>query len=201
MTTTARLLRERVTGMCFIATAFAVSDTPRVENSLGQFILYRGRNMTSLSFENPVFCAYALAAGLMLLKAATHSWLTVFRMLKVKGGFRLPEDARKTPMNPNPSASQLEPNEYVERTRRLHQNEVENVPLFLASGLLYVLIAPRFAVAATLFAIYVVTRFIHFTIVMSHGTHDARATAWTPGSLVIYWMSGSVVVHAAQALL
>jgi glutathione S-transferase len=157
--------------------------------------------MTSLGFENPVFCAYALAAGLMLLKAASHSWLTVARMLKVKGGYRLPEDARRTPLNRNPTPGQLENNDYVERTRRLHQNEVENVPLFLASGLLYVLTAPRFALAATLYGIYVVTRFIHFAIVMLEGTHDARATAWTAGSLILYWMSGSVVVHAARALL
>jgi glutathione S-transferase len=157
--------------------------------------------MTALAFENPVFCAYALAAGLMLIKAASHSWLTVARMLKVKGGYRLPEDLRKTLLNPNPDPGQLEPNDYVERTRRLHQNEVENVPLFLTSGLLYVLTGPRFAVAATLYGIYVVTRFVHFVIVMSEGTHDARATAWTAGSLVLYWMSGSVVVHAVNALL
>jgi len=157
--------------------------------------------MSSLSFENPVFCAYAVAAGLMLLKAASHSWLTVVRMMKANAGFRLPEDTRKTLLNPNPSPEQLKPNDYVERTRRLHQNEVENVPLFLISGLLYVLTGPGFAVAATLFGIYVVTRFIHFAVVMSEGTHDARATAWTPGSLIIMWMSGSVAVHAARILM
>ena len=157
--------------------------------------------MSSLSFDNPVFSAYAIAAGLMLLKAAAHSWLTVARMLKANAGFRLPEDARKTFLNRNPSSDQLKPNDYVERTRRLHQNEVENVPLFLTSALLYVLTGPGFALAATLYGIYVVTRFVHFAVVMSEGTHDARATAWTPGSLIILWMSGSVVVHAARALL
>ena len=45
-----------------------------------------------------------------LLKAVSMSWLTVIRMMQVKGGFRSPEDLRKTPFNPEPNPKQLEPN-------------------------------------------------------------------------------------------
>jgi hypothetical protein len=49
--------------------------------------------MTALSLDNPVFAAYAIAAAIMILKMASMSWLTVYRMMRIKGGFRNPEDA------------------------------------------------------------------------------------------------------------
>ncbi|MCK3780161.1 MAPEG family protein [Ensifer sesbaniae] len=64
------------------------------------------------------------------------SWLTVRRMMQQKGGFRSPEDLRKTPLNPNQDPKQLEPNERVERIRCIHQNDLENIPFFLFAGYL-----------------------------------------------------------------
>jgi glutathione S-transferase len=157
--------------------------------------------MSPLTFENPVFAVYAVAAALMVAKTMTHSWITVYRMLKVKGGYRLPEDLRRTPLNPDPRPDQLAPNEYVERSRRIHQNELENVPLFLAIGLLFVCTEPRLALAGALFAGYVVSRLVHFHVVMSQGTHDARAAAWTVGSLIVYAMVVLVIVHSVTRLL
>jgi glutathione S-transferase len=40
----------------------------------------------------------------MILKAVMMSWLMVVRMMQVKGGFRSPEDFKKTILNPTPSA-------------------------------------------------------------------------------------------------
>lgn len=71
--------------------------------------------MDKLSLQNPVFATYAIAATIMILKAVSMSWLTVVRMMQVKGGFRSPEDIKKTTLNPDPDPKQLEPNERVER--------------------------------------------------------------------------------------
>ncbi len=71
--------------------------------------------MDKLTLQNPAFAAYAIAATLMILKGVGMSWLTVYRMMRVNGGFRSPEDVRKTALNPQPSAKQLEPNDYVDR--------------------------------------------------------------------------------------
>src|SRR5258708_36766974 len=98
------------------------------------------------------------------------------------------ENPRKPPSNLDPTPARLLPNEYVERSRRIHQNELENVPLFLAAGLLWVCTGPSVTVAAALFAAYVLSRFAHLYVLMTAGTHDARAVAWTIGSAVIYAM-------------
>jgi glutathione S-transferase len=67
--------------------------------------------MDKLSLQNPVFTTYVIAATIMILKGVSMSWLTVFRMMQAKGGFRSPEDIKKTPLNPEPNLKQLEPNE------------------------------------------------------------------------------------------
>src|SRR5690606_10154867 len=111
------------------------------------------------------------------------SWLTVGRMMQANGGFRSPEDLRKTRLNPDPSPRQLEPDERVERVRRIHLNDLENVPFFLVAGFLYVLSEPPLLQAQWVLYGYVASRLLHFGAYLTARTHDTRATWWTIGSL------------------
>ena len=145
--------------------------------------------MTTLTLQNPLFATYVIAATLMILKAVSMSWLTVVRMMQVKAGFRSPEDLRKTPLNPEPDPKQLEPNERVERIRRIQMNDLENLPFFLAAGFLYVMTEPTLLLARILLYGYVVSRFLHFGAYVTARTHDTRATLWTVGSLILIFMT------------
>lgn len=155
--------------------------------------------MNSVGLDNPVFATYAIAACLMILKAVAMSWLTVLRMMEVKGGYRSPEDLRKTPLNPNPDPSQLQPNEKVERIRRIQMNDLENLPFFLAAGFLYVLTGPPLLLAQILLYGYVVSRLAHFAAYFTAQTHDIRATLWTIGSLILIYMAVAALVAALGA--
>ena len=53
--------------------------------------------MNLLTFDNPVFRYYAIAAALMIVKMMSQGWITIFRMITVKGGYRYPEDAQRSP--------------------------------------------------------------------------------------------------------
>jgi glutathione S-transferase len=154
--------------------------------------------MDTLTFDNPVFRWYAFAAAIMIVKMMSQGWITVFRMIKVKGGYRYPEDANKGPTNPSPRPDQLAPNEYVQRSRRMHENDTENVPLFLVAGLLYVCTAPGAMIAAGLFSVYVLSRLAHFYVVLTARSHELRATCWTIGSIIIYFMAGAIVWNVLQ---
>jgi glutathione S-transferase len=145
--------------------------------------------MDTLSMQDPLFATYVIAATLMILKAVSMSWLTVYRMTREKGGFRSPEDLRKTALNPSPDASQLAPNERVERIRRIQLNDLENLPFFLAAGFLYVLTGPALWLAQALLYGYVVSRLLHFAAYLSARTHDTRAALWTIGSLILVFMT------------
>jgi glutathione S-transferase len=152
--------------------------------------------MDQLNLENPVFVTYAIAAAIMLLKGVAMSWMTVVRMMSENAGLRSPEDVRKTLLNPNPSPSQLEPNDRVERIRRIQQNDLENLPYFFVAGLLYVTTAPPLWLAQVLFYGYVVTRLAHFVAYYTAQDHDVRAALWTPGSLVILFLAGASLIAA-----
>ncbi len=152
--------------------------------------------MDGLSLGDPLFATYAIAACLMILKAVSMSWLTVARMMQEKGGFRSPEDIRKTPLNPEPDPRQLEPNERVERVRRIQQNDVENLPFFLVAGFLYILTNPSLLLARVLLYGYVASRLLHFAAYFTARTHDTRATLWTVGSLILVFMTVRVLLAA-----
>jgi glutathione S-transferase len=149
-----------------------------------------------LNLHEPLFATYAIAATLMILKAVSMSWLTVARMIQVNGGFRSPEDIKKTPMNPTPDPSQLAPNERVERIRRIQMNDLESLPYFLVSGLLYVLTQPSLLLAQILLYGYVASRLLHFAAYVSGQIHEVRATLWSLGSLILIFMTVMTLVTA-----
>ena len=147
-----------------------------------------------LSFDDPLFAAYAVAAGLMILLAVATSWLTVWRMMREKGGFRAPEDLRRTALNPAPDPAQLEPNERVERIRRIQLNHLENLPFFLVAGFLFLLTGPELWLARLLLWGYAASRLLHFLAYLTARNHETRATLWTIGSLILVYMTVRVLL-------
>lgn len=146
-------------------------------------------DITTLSLDNPVFHTYVLVASIMLLKLMFQPWMTVVRMMKVGAGFRSPEDAKKSPLNPRPEPTQLEVNEYVDRSRRLNLNDLESIPGFLAAGFLFVLVDPPLLLAQVLLWTYLVSRAAHFIAYITAQLHDVRAFCWTWSSLAVISMA------------
>ncbi|MBX3501036.1 MAG: MAPEG family protein [Alphaproteobacteria bacterium] len=155
--------------------------------------------MDKIGLQNPVFATYAIAATIMILKAVSMSWLTVVRMMQEKGGYRSPEDLRRTPLNPDPDPKQLLPNERVERIRRIQMNDLENLPFFLVAGLLFVLAGPSLLWAQILLYGYIASRLLHFAAYFTAQTHDMRATLWTIGSLILIGITGWTLIVALGA--
>ena len=148
-----------------------------------------------LSLDNPVFHTYMIAASIMILKLMFQPWMTVVRMMKAGAGFRAPEDLKKTPLNPNPDPSQLEVNEYVDRSRRLNLNDLESIPGFLVAGFLFVLVSPPLLLAQILIWTYVASRAVHFFAYISAQIHDIRAFCWTWSSVSVIAMAGYTLVQ------
>ncbi len=143
-----------------------------------------------LSLANPVFETFALAASIMLLKLMFQPWMTVVRMMSVRAGFRSPEDAKRSPLNPIPDPKQLEVNEYVDRSRRMNLNDLESIPGFLMAGMLFVLSEPPLLLAQILIWAYVVSRAAHFIAYTTAQLHDVRAFCWTWSSVSVITMIG-----------
>ncbi|HSM30502.1 MAG TPA: MAPEG family protein [Woeseiaceae bacterium] len=153
-------------------------------------------DISNLNIDNPVFHSYVIAASIMILKLMLQPWMTVQRMMKVRAGFRSPEDMKKTPLNPEPREGQLDVNEYVDRSRRMNLNDLESIPGFLAAGFLFVLAGPPVLLAQIVLWTYVAARAAHFLAYATAQVHDIRATCWTFSSLAVIVMAGYVFVAA-----
>ena len=156
-----------------------------------------GDEMEFVGFENPVFATYAIAASLMVLKVMGQGWMTVYRMLKSNSGLASPEDLQVGLINKNPDPSQLEVNDYVDRSRRMHRNDLENIPAFWIAGLLFVLADPSLLISQLLLYGFVAARAAHFIAYATRRSHEVRATFYTIGSLIVIYMS----LHALFVLL
>jgi uncharacterized MAPEG superfamily protein len=153
--------------------------------------------MELLNLENPVFTTYMIAASLMVLKVMGQGWMTVYRMLKVGSGWASPEDLRKGLINKEPDPSQLNVNDYVDRSRRMHRNDLENIPAFWAAGFLFVLVNPNLLLAQVLLYGFVSARIAHFLAYATEQSHEVRATFYTVGSAIVIYMA----IHVLWSLL
>jgi glutathione S-transferase len=142
-----------------------------------------------MTFDNPVFATYVIAGTLMILKLMGQGWITVYRMMKVGGGFLNPEDVAAGLANPKPRPGQLDADDYVERSRRMHHNDLENIPAFLVAGLLFAWTQPPLLVTQVLLYGFVATRLAHFWAYFTAKSHEVRATFFTIGSLIVIGMA------------
>ena len=152
--------------------------------------------MENLSLQNPAFEAYAIAAALLALKVMGQGWMTVYRMLRSNSGLVSPEDLRSGPINKEPAPEQLHVNDYVDRSRRMHRNDLENIPAFWIAGLLFVMIDPPLWQAQTLFYGFVAARVLHAIAYATKQSHEVRATFYTIGSVIVILMAVAVLVAA-----
>ena len=97
---------------------------------------------------------YFLCAAILVLKMAfTGSATGVVRMRR--GAYVTPEDYAFMGKHAAP------PDEAVERLRRVHQNDLENIIPFLIIAFPYVLSGPSFRVAAGLLVVFTLARLLH----------------------------------------
>ena len=85
-------------------------------------------------------------------------------------------------------------NPAVARTLRLHHNDVENIPLFFAIGLIYVLLGASAFGAAVYFWSFTISRVLH-SFGYARGIQPARALLWGFGTLCLIGMSFSVLTQ------
>lgn len=152
--------------------------------------------MDTLSLSNPVFTTYVICAALGVLKIMGQGWVTVYRLMKVGGGYASPEDANKGILNPRPRPGQLDLDDYVDRSRRMHRNDLENIPGFLAAGLIFVLVSPPLLLAQIMMYGFVVARALHTWAYATAQSHEVRSTFYTVGSVAVIYMAVHALVVA-----
>lgn len=112
----------------------------------------------TLSFNNEVLRGYITWSGLLLIKLLLMAFLTSIQRFR-KGAYENPEDIRGR------ENVEIKKDEDVERVRRAHLNDLENIPAFLLAGFFYVLSEPQVDLALWLFRIAVLARIGHTIVI------------------------------------
>ncbi|KAM6161913.1 microsomal glutathione S-transferase 1 [Erethizon dorsatum] len=115
-------------------------------------------NLTQV-MDNKVLMAFASYATVVLLKMMFMSTATGFLRL-TKKVFANPEDCAGFGKGEN-AKKYLRTDESVERVRRAHLNDLENIVPFLGIGLMYSLSGPDLSTALLHFRIFVGARLYH----------------------------------------
>jgi len=140
---------------------------------------------------NPAFRIYALCAAILGVKMLASAVYTATRRQKV-GGFINPEDAKRfgQPGVEVKSEEALE----VARALRIQRNDLENIPLFFAIGLLYVLTGASSFGVLVLCGLFTLARLAH-AIVYAKGLQPARAICFIIGMTCTFIMLFRIVVN------
>ncbi|XP_063703013.1 microsomal glutathione S-transferase 1-like isoform X2 [Culicoides brevitarsis] len=141
-----------------------------------------------LNFKNPVFTTYLFWTGVLVLKLFFMVILTA-RQRYTKGVFANPEDAATK------KGKVKFDDEDVERVRRAHLNDLENLVPFFIIGLLYVLTNPSHFLAMMLYRMIGFCRIAHtFVYAVYVIPQPARALAFFGALAPTIYMAVQVVM-------
>ncbi|KAK9504947.1 hypothetical protein O3M35_009113 [Rhynocoris fuscipes] len=140
--------------------------------------------MELLSLDNPVFKAYLFYCTALVIKLMLMVPLTA-RQRYAKGIFISPED---TALVKGSRVRTDDPD--IERVRRAHRNDLENIPMFFTIALAYILTEPNAWVAINLMRAFTFARYAHtlvYAVVVV--PQPARALAWGVGYGITGYMA------------
>jgi len=146
-----------------------------------------------ISFNNPLYSTYVFYSCVLVIKMILMSFLTG-SLRKSKKVFSNPEDAKA-------QGVKVRVDDDVERVRRAHLNDIENIPLFLFVSGLYILTGPSVGLATILFRAFAAARIVH-TIVYAVVVvpQPARGLAWGVGVVITLYMAISTLLFFASGV-
>ncbi|XP_078384049.1 microsomal glutathione S-transferase 1-like [Oculina patagonica] len=148
--------------------------------------------MVTLTIDDRLLSAYIFYGGILLLKTWAMSFFTARHRIKNKA-LPAPEDyGGKGKDKPVPH------NDDVERVRRAHLNDLENIPIFLIVALLYSFTNLPAMRAIWCMRIFTAARILH-TICYLNAISLPRGMGFMVGAACNAFMIGNVLYVAVKA--
>jgi glutathione S-transferase len=141
--------------------------------------------------QNPAFQTYALCSAILALKMLLSAVATTVARLRTSG-YANAEDARTFgAKDPTPVETPA-----VAHMLRIQRNDGENIPMFFAIGLLYVLIGASPFGASVYFWTFTIARVLHTVTYMAH-LQPWRAICYGVGVFCVLGMAAQIIGAAA----
>ncbi|KAF3704826.1 Microsomal glutathione S-transferase 1 [Channa argus] len=145
--------------------------------------------MTSL-LESDVFLAFSSYATIVILKMMLMAPMTGYYRI-TRGAFANEEDLHLHGKSADKKLLRTHPD--VERVRRCHQNDLENIIPFVLIGLLYTLTGPDLGTALLHFRLFAGSRIFHTIAYVGMLPQPSRGLSWALGMLVTFSMAYQVL--------
>lgn len=148
----------------------------------------------ALHFDNPLFKQFAFYSGVVIVKTMSMSILTALNRMG-RSVYANPEDQSiGKALNKDTKLTLNDPT--VERIRRCHLNDLENVITFVLIGLFYVASEPDPETAVTYFRIFTGCRLLHTFAYVLALPQPSRALLFGGGFAVSMIMGYNVISKA-----
>jgi glutathione S-transferase len=139
--------------------------------------------------DQDLFSAYAFYAGVVTLKMLVMSFLTA-RQRFANGVFISSEDI-KGHEKEYKAGQGLSAD--IERVRRAHQNDIENIVPFAILGFLYIFTNPAYSTALFCFRLFAGARILHTLVYLLAVPQPARALCFFANIFTNIFMAYSII--------
>ncbi|XP_071390899.1 microsomal glutathione S-transferase 1-like [Centroberyx affinis] len=143
--------------------------------------------------EDEVFQAFSTYATIVTLKMLLMGPMTGFFRF-TRGAFANEEDVAGKPEEEKKKMLRSHPD--VERVRRCHQNDLENIVPFVVIGLLYALTGPDLSTALLHFRVFAGSRICHTIAYVTPLPQPSRGLSWMVGMGITFSMAYRVISTA-----
>ncbi|XP_065363097.1 microsomal glutathione S-transferase 1 isoform X3 [Calliphora vicina] len=139
-----------------------------------------------LNLDNPVFCCFLFWTSVLVIKMLLMSLLTALQRFRFKV-FPNQEDL----FFDNIVVQFDDP--HVERVRRAHRNDMENILPYFTMCLMYICTDPSPAIACNLFRVASIARIIHTLVYAFYPVpQPSRVLSWGLMFVITLYMAGDV---------
>merc|ERR1711872_292314 len=135
--------------------------------------------------EKDLFEAYAFYTAIVTCKMILMSFLTARQRFKTMT-FISSEDAKQP-------GTKCGTNEDIERVRRAHQNDIENVVPFAILGLLYIFTNPAYSTALFCFRLFAGARILHTVVYLLAIPQPTRAILFFANIFTNFYMGYKII--------
>ncbi|KAM7349023.1 microsomal glutathione S-transferase 1 [Cochliomyia hominivorax] len=151
-----------------------------------------------LNLDNPVFCCFLFWTSVLVIKMLLMSLLTALQRFRFKILRQLPKALIKK-IFPNQEDLffkniEVQFNDpHVERVRRAHRNDMENILPYFTMALVYICTNPSPAIACNLFRLAAIARIVHTLVYAFYPVpQPSRVLAWVIMYLITLYMAADV---------
>ncbi|KAL7637635.1 UNVERIFIED_CONTAM: hypothetical protein RMT77_012364 [Armadillidium vulgare] len=139
------------------------------------------------STDNPLFCKYIFYSSILALKMFFMAPMTSFYR-RTKLVWINPEDAARRNVKIKPN------DEDVERVRRAHRNDIENIVPFWVLGLLFLQTNPSSLLTLTCFRLFTLSRILHSVAYLAQQSF-LRSVLFTVGFFINIFMAVYTILY------